>query len=152
MLCSCVQRFSSSYNINRHPLPLLTFQQHLHPDNSRPLWHLWVAKAVLQHPPKHMLPLLATLETTRPAGKRRKHPKTSCDSSTDSDHFPTVAATKMFCPSIFPGRLHGYRSCPGCQWRHLGCWTECNLPRYVIPFCATFLFPLLCHFPFFPQL
>ena len=38
----------------------------------------------------------ASLESTRPTRKRKKHLRNSCDSSTDSDHAPTVTAAT--CP------------------------------------------------------
>ena len=92
-----MQRFSSSYIIHRLSPPLLTSLQYLHTIDSRPLWHLREAKAVLQHPPNHKLPLHPwNLRDPPPPRKRTKHLRNSCVSSTDSDHAPTVTAAT--CP------------------------------------------------------
>ena len=45
-------------HFHKHPLPLLTSLRYLHTIDSRPLWHLREANAVLQHPPNRKLPLL----------------------------------------------------------------------------------------------
>ena len=133
VLCGCVQRFSSSYNIHRHPLPLLTFHQLPQTVNSRPICHLRVAKAVLQHPPNHKLPLLPWIPRDPPVNAGNYSKPRATTQLTRTPTMPQHYRRQIFCQYISPGRLHEHESCLWCKWCNLRCWIERNLTRYVTP-------------------